>query len=166
MAKSRKKLDVTKVIIAGVSLLFLVAVIAGIAVDWVSIPNIGHGLGELVGADTPERIGFTLAECATEWEAEAYNAMNALAIITVVVAALTVVGALSTVVVKNKIIKLCAAILGVATIVCAIIAVILTYNYCNDTLLSLAEATPAIGAWLLTIGGVLCGASGALAALK
>lgn len=167
MAKRKsKKLNTVALAAVAATLVFLALAVTGMLIDWVSVPNIGHGLGEALGQDAPERIGFTLAECATEWEVEEYNAMNALAIVTVVAAALTFVGAAATMITGNKLVKFAAMALGAVTLVCAIIAIVLTYSYCDNTLIALADGTPAIGAWLLTIGGALCGLAGAAAAIK
>ena len=113
MAKRKsKKLNTVALAAVAATLVFLALAVTGMLIDWVSVPNIGHGLGEALGQDAPERIGFTLAECATEWEVEEYNAMNALAIVTVVAAALTFVGAAATMITRNKLVKFAAMALG------------------------------------------------------
>ena len=159
MAKSKsKKLNIAVVIAAIIALAGLALTIVGILTDWVSANEYGgtfSAISQLRG-DISEALGVY----------EGFDAAYAFAIITIVVAAITFIGAVAELIMKKKLLKLIVAIFAAATIVCAIVALICTYTLCGNAWYKLAEAAPAIGAWLLTVGGVLCGLGGAYAALK
>ena len=156
--RKTKKLNTAALIAAAIALVGLVLVIVGLLIDWVSL-TISL---PLVGDST---ITATLADCGGEYAAEGFDAMNAFAIITVVVAAVSFLASAATLALKNKAVKLAAVIAAAAAIVCAIITIICTYSYCGDETV-FASAAPAIGAWLLTVGGAIEGLAGAYAALK
>ena len=146
MAKRKSKMNTAALVGAAVALIMLVLVIVGICVDWMSVANVpGSIIDDILDTDIGDRIGYALTEC--EWEADALGAMTAFAYITIAASALTFLSA-------------------TASVFSAVVVLICTYNYCGDTVLSALDAAPAIGAWLMTIGGVLCGLAGALTALK
>ena len=156
--RKTKKLNTAALVAAAIALVGLVLVIVGLVIDWVSLTI----SVPLVGDST---ITATLADCGGEYAAEGFDAMNTFAIITVVATALCFLASAATLVLKNKMVKLVAVILAAVTIVCAIITIICTFSYCGDEGV-FASAAPAIGAWLLTVGGVIGGLACAYAALK
>ena len=165
MAKRKSKMNTAALGGAAVALIMLVLVIVGICVDWMSVVNVpGSIIDDVFDTDIGDRIGYALTEC--EWEADALGAMTAFAYITIAASALTFLSATATVFAKKSILKFVTMILAAITVVSAVVVLICTYNYCGDTVLSALDAAPAIGAWLMTIGGVLCGLAGALTALK
>ena len=165
MAKRKSKMNTAALGGAAVALIMLVLVIVGICVDWMSVVNVpGSIIDDVFDTDIGDRIGYALTEC--EWEADALGAMTAFAYITIAASALTFLSATATVFAKKSILKFVTMILAAITVVSAVVVLICTYNYCGDPVLSAFDAAPAIGAWLMTIGGVLCGLAGALTALK
>ncbi len=163
MAKKKSnKLNAVALAAAAIALVGLVLTIVGLCTDWVTV-SVDTFLG---GGST----SFTLGDLGGDYAADGYDAMNSLAIITVVVSALAFVLAAATMIAKKGALKLLTVILSAAAIVCAVVAVICTYTYCGDGLdlgdLVSGGAAPAAGAWLLTVGGVICGLGGAYAALK
>lgn len=155
MSKKSKKISTPLLVGAIASLVFLILAIVGISLEnWVA--------SELLGESVPT----SLSDC-TKFDMAIADTMSAFAIITIIAAAATVVGAIASLVLNFKLIKLIAAIAGAAAIVCAVITIICTYSFCNDTFGNdLLNTAPSAGAWLLTIGGALSGLAGAFTALK
>lgn len=167
MAES-KKLSVATIVTLAVAVVGLILVIVGLCTDWISIAAAGESQNLSLGKIVEER---ELAEAMGMTQMyEGYDIMNAFAIITVVVGAIAVVGVVASVFVDVKAVKLAAGICGALALVCAIITLILTFVYTNNsyfaTMKDAASAAgiefyigPAVGAWLLTVGGVICGAA-------
>lgn len=136
-----------------VMLVMLILTIVGVCIDWVSgaLTEAGYTLGEI-----SETIILEEEISAT------FKAMESFAIITVIlVAASTVIAGICNVL-DWKLFKLVLVIVSIASVVTAVITIILSYSFCDK----IKIYTVAAGAWLTAIGGILAGVTGVLAAVK
>ena len=75
-------------------------------------------------------------------------------------------------IIRLRLIKLVALLLGVIAVIAAIASIITSFTFCSSYSASVIEgwveskSSPAIGAWLTAVGGLLCGISAALGAAK
>lgn len=160
--KKSKKINTAALAAAFAALVFLVIAIVGLCIDWMG------------WVDTENKLTATITELAdgrndvTELlhMYDGYDAMYAFALITVIAGGVGFALAAASAMFKIKLIKFAAVIICAITLVSAIVALICTYSFCGNDFYKLLEPTPAIGAWLLTIGGALCGLSGAVAAIQ
>ncbi len=165
MAKSKKskKTNTVALIAAVLVVVGLILVIVGMSIDWVVGGDRMFNLGDL--ADSNE----LYAKIAEE-SLPGYDAMTAFIYITMVLAIITLIGAAAGLVIKLKLIKLITAIAGALTIVGAVLTVVFAYTFCNadetKLFLLVTECAPAVGAWLLTVGGVIAGLGGLGCAAK
>ena len=156
--RKAKSLNVMAAVAALIALIGLALTIVGIVTDWVTASEYGGTFGEIADFRNvaTEKLGLY----------EGFDAAYSFAIITIVLSAITFIGSVMTMLIRPKFLKFITVIAAAVTVVSAIVALICTYTLCGNTWYSLVEATPAIGAWLLTIGGVLCGLAGAYATLN
>ena len=95
-----------------------------------------------------------------------FSAMQAFGIITIIGVAATLVMSILKVLTDWKLMKLLLIIVGVLTLASAIISLVLIYTYVPVDLGDIAgsivtfKSVPAVGGWLVTIGGIVGGASG------
>lgn len=153
-----------------IALVMLILAIVGVCISWVNTTI------TLLGNSTTE--GTTLGELfdiygESELEiAGSFKAMASFAILTVILtAAVTLLAGISKVL-GWKLFKFILVIVAIVCVVCAVVSIITSFTFC-DSLGSggfgdfvSGENSPAAGAWLTAIGGVLGGAAGVFAALK
>ncbi len=160
MSRKSKKISLGVIIAAVLAIAGLICAIAGISSDWVSAGSDSYGgtLAEIAEGrnDITEAIGLY----------EGFDAANTFAMLTLVLCIATVIATAITLVIRLKLIKLVAVIVCILTVVSGAIALICTYNLCGNTWYSLVEATPAVGAWLLSMGGIVGGLGGAYVAVN
>ena len=161
MAKSKKskKTNTVALIAAALVVVGLILVIVGMVTNWIGVSDEFLKMSDINEAND-------VYKKLTDKSLDGYDAMNAFMIITVIVAAITLVGAGVGLVLKIKIIRLVVAVAAVLTVLAAILALVFTYQFCDKFGSGLIEYTPAVGAWLLTIGGVLAGLGGLGCAAK
>lgn len=167
MANS-KKLDVVSIVIIAVMVVGLILTIVGICTNW---------LGCTTGGET----GFDkLAEMvddnktAKDFGMELYNgidAVNAFAIITIIVTALAAIAYAVSKFVDIKVLKYVVIGVSALAIIFAVLALILTFTCTSTDACKIVKDmggsfAPAIGCWLLAIGGILGGAAGVYGGLK
>lgn len=158
MAKS-KKMNTAALVAAGLVVLGLILVIVGMVVTWISAEGEALKMSDITDANN-------LYKEFADKSMDGYDAMNAFMIITVIVAAITLVGAGVGLVLKNKVVKLIVAVAAVLTVLAAILTLVFTYQFCDKYSSAFVEFAPAIGAWLLTVGGVIAGVGGLGCAAK
>lgn len=158
-----KKLNTNAIIAIVVAIVGLVLVIVGLSIDWVTVK---------VGEMSETGVLKDLADMNDGYKAMAdksmdgYDAMVAFIYVTLAAGIIAVIAAAASVFINAKIVKGIAVGAGAVTLICAILALVFTFVFCNNELLKLGgmEMVPAIGAWLLVIGGVVCGAGSAAVA--
>lgn len=173
MGKS-KKTDVFGIVIFAVLVLSLVMAIVGVCIAWTS------STATVLGKES-ETVTNTLADLAksnadaiklSDKGLEGFGVMQAFAYITVALAALTAVVFVLSKFAKIKVLKWILIAVSALLVISAIVTVATTYGFCgkysNSDLgvLASAKTVPAAGAWLLTIFGIVGGASGVVGSLK
>lgn len=158
MAKS-KKMSMTNIIWTAVLAVALILVIVGICVDYVSVTG-----SSILGGGTLGNIGlFDMTGSNQPDAAATWGTLSVVtAIITIVLCVAGIAIALLKIFGSVKISSLVSLIVGVITAVVAVLAIVCVFVYGSQYSASLGElasitASPAIGAWLVAIGGVVSG---------
>ena len=140
----------------------LICVIIGIYTNYVQADKYGGTLSVI--ADWMQELkGAFTGELAFD---KGFDAAKVFALLTLALCIVTVIATAITLVIRLKLIKLIALIVCILTIVSGAVAIICAYNLCTNDLYSSLEASPALGAWLLSIGGIVCGLGGAYVAVN
>lgn len=174
MAKKKITLSLFSIAVLFFVLVGLILAIVGYFIDWVSVTTTTVISIPFVG-EREESVTsvLTLANCNPE--ATGYGVMNTFAIMTLVFAGVAfVASAITTVVKKNKVVKIGLVLIDLLAIVFAIVALCCTYGYGGnpskgeegDIISVSVQAAPVAGAWLLAVGGIISGLFGGLSALK
>ncbi|MCD8039975.1 MAG: hypothetical protein LUF82_00455 [Clostridia bacterium] len=164
MAKS-SKLDIVWIVLLAVAVVGLVLAIVGVCIDYVAYDvtllnntnTTSYTIGELVDAQNEVK----------DYTGNIYSGlggMEAMAIITIVLSALTAICVALCKFVNIKFANIIKLALGALTVVFAIIAIILAYTF--GDVAELYDWYAAAGAWLVLVGGILAGAAGVVAGLK
>lgn len=171
MAKKKAKLNVFGLVMLLVILVSLIMTIVGICIAWTATTV----ESSLAGASKTST--STLAELleananAKELGAEGnakLEASAAFAIITVVLAGLTLISYALKSVLNLKIVKLLTLILSLALVVCAVITLITTFTFAGSAgsadlgAIVKGSTAPGAGAWLLAVFGIVGGAAGTI----
>ncbi|MCD8308980.1 MAG: hypothetical protein LUD19_03915 [Clostridia bacterium] len=164
MAKS-SKLDIVWIALLAVAVVGLVLAIVGVCIDYVA-----YDVTLLNNTNTTSYSFGDLAEAQSNYKDLTGNsyygtlgATEAMAIITIVLSALTAIFVAVSKFVNIKFANIIKLALGALTVVFAIIAIILASTF-TDVLE--VEYYAAAGAWLVLVGGILAGAAGVVAGLK
>lgn len=158
---NNKKFNVVSIVILAVLAVALIMGIVGICIDWMTctVEVSNHSSSE----------GAKLADCV-EAELKNIGVVNAFAILTIVMAALTAVCYLVGKFVNVKALKWVTLGLAVALIVCALLALVLTFTTASaessEVMGMKSTFAPAAGCWLLSVFGILGGAAGVYGAIK
>ncbi len=170
-AKKSVEFSLIDIIILGVLLVGAVLTIVGVCIDYQT--SLTTGL--LTGENLAEGVYKLNAEQWAEFEIQGYGAMATFAYLTLGFACASLVGFVVRKFIDNKIIKLCALGVSLATVVLAVVAMILAFTFAGEGIKlnfggwnvgSITKFTPAVGAWLLSIGGAIGGLAGAIGAIK
>lgn len=156
-----KKLNTNAIIALAVAIVGLVLVIVGITLDWLST-TVSFG-----GMSMTESVKLgDMAKMDGLNEVSGYSAMVAFAYITLSAGIIAVIAAAVSAFIDMKLVKTVAIGAGAVALVCAILTIIFEFVFCNAEGMKTEVSTnmPAIGAWLLVIGGVICGAGSAAVA--
>ncbi len=158
MAKS-KKMSMTNIIWTAVLAVALILVIVGICVDYVSVTGSSiFGGGTLSNVGLFDMTGSNQPDAAATW--------GTLSVVTAIITIVLCVAGIAIALLKMfgsvKISSLVSLIVGVITAVVAVLAIVCVFVYGSQYSASLGElasitASPAIGAWLVAIGGVVSG---------
>lgn len=165
----KNKIDLTALIIFGVLIVSIIMVIVGVCIAWISTKATLLGSSEVATSKLSE---LADANSKSKEGIEGFGAMQAFAYITLVLTILTAIVFVVSKFVDVKILKW--VVLGVAalTIVSAIVAIATSFGFCNKYTntelgaLASSKTSPAAGAWLATIFGIIGGAAGVFGALK
>lgn len=133
-----------------VVLAMLVLAIVGLYLNWVSYDG-GY-------------VSYTLIKLRLMGDAgDKFNAMYSFAILTVILTALTAVLAGICKVLHWKLFRLLLIIIAIVCVICGVLTIVMTYSY-----ISALENifVPAVGMWLTSIGGIIGGLIGTVAAVK
>ena len=170
MGKS-KKLDIITIVVMAVLAVALIMTIVGVCIDWLSLTT-----EKLIGSgnNTDAWKLSELIEMNNKTDKKLYSgidAVNALAIITVILSGLTLISFVASKFLDVKVLKFVVIGLSALLIVFALITLILTFTCTNtDACEAIKKAggkyAPAAGAWLLSIFGIVGGAAGVVGALK
>lgn len=166
-----KKLDVISIVIMAVLGLALVMTIVGICINWLGLTTekvFGNG------TNTEMWKLSKLIKDNNDADKELYSgidAVNAFAIISVILSALTLISFIASKFLDVKALKFVVIALSALLIVFALITLILTFTCTNTDVCEIVKKAggkyaPAAGAWLLTIFGIMGGAAGVVGALK
>lgn len=153
-----------------VVLVMLVLAIVGVCIDWISVSaelgnqQLGEGGGPL----------SDLFDVYGEFDGEvggAFKAMASFAILTVILAAATAVLAGICKVLGWKLFRFILVVVAIVCVVCGVVSIITSFTFCDKISLDAGgfggiKYSPAAGAWLTAIGGVLAGLVGVFAAVK
>lgn len=168
MAESNKKFNIVSIIVLAVLGVALVMGIVGLCINWMTVSYESFSdsmkLKELID----------LNKEAKEVGVDGYKgieAAQAFGIIAVIAAALTAVSYVVSKFVDIKALKFVTIGLAVVLIVCALLALILTFTSTTGEEFKAAKDLgykymPAAGAWLLSIFGIVGGAAGIVGAIK
>ena len=160
--RKSKKLNTAALAVAVVALIGLVVAIVGLFVDWMGWTELENPitatLKDLADGRNP------MTEALHMYDG--YDTMYAFALITVIAGGIGFICATASVLFRVKIIKFVAMIVCAIALVSAIVTIICTYSFCGNDFYKLLDPAPAIGAWLLTIGGAVCGLAGAAATIQ
>ena len=158
MAKS-KKMSMTNIIWTAVLAVALILVIVGICVDYVSVTGSSiFGGGTLSNVGLFDMTGSNQPDAAATW--------GTLSVVTAIITIVLCVAGIAIALLKMfgsvKISSLVSLIVGVITAVVAVLAIVCVFVYGSQYSASLGElssltASPAKGAWLVSIGGVVSG---------
>lgn len=169
MANS-KKLDVVSIVIIAVLVVGLILTIVGICTNWISQTLTVAGKS----IDEPLKLKDYVENEVTDMDG--FGAMYAFSIITIIVTALAAVAYVVSKFVDIKVLKYVVIGVSALAIICAILALILTFTHINAAYSDAIDAAesmggkytvvPAVGCWLLAIGGILGGAAGVYGGLK
>ncbi len=162
MAKKKSRFGIVALVAFAVIVVATILVVVGYTLDWIKSTT-------LTAIETKIKLSDLVKNNSNP--SDALAAMNAFAIITLIASLASAGCYVVSTVLGIKLFKLITALVGVVTLICAVVLIITTFSYCskgNFSLgsLSINEATPAVGPWLMTIGGVICGAATAVGAMK
>jgi hypothetical protein len=167
---SKKKLDVAKLAILAVIVVCLVLVIVGVCIDWVSNTTTTSSL--IGGGSTTNNYPLNEENFA---KADNYGTMVAFAYTTLALAAVCVLAYAASVLLNNKIVNYVTLVVGILLIVSAVVSIILSFVFCSglanggfsSSVISASSTTsPAAGAWLVAVFGVVGGAATVVGSLK
>lgn len=167
MAKKKKKgittlsLVLVLVMIVGAALSF-----TGLFLDWTSTD--GTGLGALVSGKITLQEWADINDTA---EVEYFMLTNIFAWITAAATAVAAVLFIVKLVVRLRLLGTLGGVAGIVALVCGVLAIVFTFmmgsNYGLDAgFIGTSSTTPAVGCYLLTVGGVLGGAAAIGGAVK
>lgn len=166
MGKRKRKQDMVAPIIFLIAIVMLAIAITGVCIDWISTTN-------TVGiSNTTTSTLSDLFEANEKVEIENFSLMASFALITVAAGGLATILFGCSLIIRLKLIKLVALLLGVVAVLAAIVCIITSFTFCStysgsiiDGLIE-SKSSPAIGAWLTAIGGLLGGVCVALGAAR
>lgn len=142
-----------------VALVMLVLAIVGVCISWVSVPTL---VGDSEGVTLSQL--FDLYGEVDGDVGGAFKAMASFAILTVILAAATTVLAGICKVLGWKLFRFVLIIVAIVCVICGVISIITSYTFCDASVLF--SYSPAAGAWLTAIGGIIAGLVGVFAAVK
>ncbi len=152
-------MSMTNIIWTAVLAVALILVIVGICVDYVSVTGSSiFGGGTLSNVGLFDMTGSNQPDAAATW--------GTLSVVTAIITIVLCVAGIAIALLKMfgsvKISSLVSLIVGVITAVVAVLAIVCVFVYGSQYSASLGElasitASPAIGAWLVAIGGVVSG---------
>ncbi|MCD8040384.1 MAG: hypothetical protein LUF82_02585 [Clostridia bacterium] len=155
----KNKLTLANIIVCAVLLVMAVLTIVGVCVNYISLSI------TLLGSTATD--GYALGnEMLTG--ADGYGAMAAFAYITMALAILTLILYVVYKLFDIKVLKLVTLGAAALLVICAVVALILAFTFGGGEGSDWASysVTPAVGAWLLFVGGILGGITGVTGALK
>lgn len=155
----KNKINLANIIVCAVLLVMAVLTIMGVCVNYIGL-SIKTVLGN-------SYTGYALGSDMLTG-GDGYGAMAAFAYITMALAIIALILYIVYKLLDIKALKLAMFAESALLVICAIAALILAFTFGggdgNDW--ASYSVTPAIGAWLVAIGGILSGATGVIAALK
>ncbi len=167
MGKRKKKSDIVGPVIFLIALVMLALVIIGICIDWISTKTTA------VIVENTSAVTFSdLYDANQNVEIENFALMASFTLATIIASGVGVLVFGCSLVIRLKLIKLIALIAGVIAVIASIGTIITCFTFSNSYSLSIVEglaeavSKPAIGAWLLSIGGLLSGVCVALGAVR
>lgn len=165
------KFSMAALVALGVVVVSLIVVIVGYVLAWTKT-----SMGSLSQTTKLSELAKAYKEGGelSKTMMKGFGAMNAFAIITLIAVILSGVALAAGSVLDVKIVKLVAAVIGIVTVVCAVVLLITTFIFCGNMKdvtgglgdLAQVKVSPAIGPWLMTIFGVIGGGATAVGALK
>ena len=172
---NNKKFNVVSIVLLAVLAVALIMGIVGLCIDWLSVTT------EI--ASVKETEAMKLAEMVKDNKDaggdlyKAIGAVQAFAIISVIAAALTLISYLVSKFVDLKVLKFVTIACAAVLILCALLALILTFVTGNSEIFDYAKKAaeamkgkftvmPAAGCWLLSIFGIVGGAAGVYGGLE
>lgn len=163
------------IVLCAITVVGLILVIVGFVGNYISMSAEGETEVFKLSALSKDYNEIAKIDKAAAKEAfPGFGAMRAFAIITIIAICLTVVCAALNAVIDSKIIKYITLAVGAVTAVMAIIALITAFVFGSKVAKlenegleeALLKIRPAVGAWLLAIGGIVGGAATAVSAVK
>lgn len=169
MANS-KKLDVVSIVIIAVMVVGFILTIVGICTSWIS------QTASYMGSSNTELVKLSEYFENEATDMDGFGAMYAFSIITIIVTALAAVAYAVSKFVDIKVLKYVVIGVSALAIICAILALILTFTHINaaySDMIDYAEAmggkytvVPTVGCWVLALSGIVGGAAGVYGGLK
>lgn len=166
MGKRKSKKDMVSPVIFLIAIVMLAIAITGVFLDWISTTT-----KVLVETTTTATLS-DLFELNEKAEIDNFAMMASFALITVAAGGLATLLFGCSLVIRLKLIRLVALLLGVIAVLAAIATIITAFTFCDSYSASViddvieSKSSPAIGAWLTAIGGLLCGVSCTLGAAR
>lgn len=153
-----------------VMLVMLILTIVGVCIDWV---NTSVSVGSYTETEgTPLSDYFEVFKDLDGDLAGSFKAMASFAILTVILTAAATVLAGICKVLDWKLFKFVLVIVAIVCLICGVVSIITSFTFCDKlggggiSGLFEGDNTPAAGAWLTAVGGILAGITGVLAAVK
>ncbi len=169
MGKSKKP-DVLTLILFGVLAVSVILVIVGVCIDWTSTTVKASGI--LGGGSTTGNVTLSgWADLNDKYKSlDGYGVMAAFAYITLALVILTAIAYVASKFVNVSVLKWVVAGLAALTVISAVVSIITTFTFCGnyEENIGIGSATtsPAAGAWLVAVFGMLGGGAGITGSLR
>ncbi len=155
----KNKLTLADIIVCAVLLVMAVLTIVGVCVNYIGLSI------TLLGNTATD--GYALGNDMLTG-GDGYGVMAAFAYITMALSIVTLLAYIVYKVMSKKILRTVLLATSALLVICAIVAIITAFTFGGGEsgVLASYSVTPAVGAWLLAIGGILSGITGAISAIK